>query len=35
MNSYTFEAEGRIVGDIAATGIAGILQGIGAKIQAE
>ncbi len=35
MNFYTFDAEGRIVGDIAATGIAGILQGIGAKIQAE
>ena len=30
MNFYTFDAEGRIVGDVAATGIAGILQGIGA-----
>ena len=29
MNFYTFDAEGRIVGDVAATGIAGILQGIG------
>ena len=30
MNFYSFNAEGKIVGDVAATGIAGILQGIGA-----
>jgi predicted ester cyclase len=30
MNFYTFDADGKIVGDVAATGIAGILQGIGA-----
>ncbi len=30
MNFYAFDADGRIVGDVAATGIAGILQGIGA-----
>ena len=30
MNFYTFDAEGKIVGDVAATGIAGILQGISA-----
>ena len=29
MNFYTFDADGKIVGDVAATGIAGILQGIG------
>ena len=29
MNFYTFNEEGKIVGDVAATGIAGILQGIG------
>jgi predicted ester cyclase len=29
MNFYTFDEEGKIVGDVAATGIAGILQGIG------
>lgn len=30
MNFYTFDADGKIIGDVAATGIAGILQGIGA-----
>ena len=30
MNFYTFDADGKIVGDVAAVGIAGILQGIGA-----
>ena len=30
MNFYSFNDEGRIVDDVAATGIAGILQGIGA-----
>ncbi len=30
MNFYTFDAEGRIVKDVTALGIAGILQGIGA-----
>lgn len=30
MNFYTFDEDGKIVGDVAATGIAGILQGIGA-----
>jgi len=30
MNFYTFDGDGKIVGDVAATGIAGILQGIGA-----
>lgn len=30
MNFYCFDADGRIVDDVAATGIAGILQGIGA-----
>lgn len=30
MNFYSFDAEGKIVDDTAATGIAGILQGIGA-----
>ena len=30
MNFYSFDADGRIVGDVAATGIAGILRGIGA-----
>ena len=30
MNFYTFDGDGKIVGDIAATGIAGILQGVGA-----
>ena len=29
MNFYTFDEEGKIVGDVAATGVAGILQGIG------
>ena len=30
MNFYSFDADGKICNDIAATGIAGILQGIGA-----
>ena len=30
MNFYSFDDEGKIVDDVAATGIAGILQGIGA-----
>lgn len=30
MNFYTLDADGRIINDVAATGIAGILQGIGA-----
>ena len=30
MNFYSFDDEGRIVNDVAAVGIAGILQGIGA-----
>ena len=30
MNFYSFDADGKICKDIAATGIAGILQGIGA-----
>ena len=30
MNFYSFDADGRIVDDVAAVGIAGILQGIGA-----
>ena len=30
MNFYSFDHDGKIVGDVAATGIAGILQGIGA-----
>ena len=30
MNFYSFDTEGKIIGDVAATGIAGILQGIGA-----
>ena len=30
MNFYSFDTDGKIVGDVAATGIAGILQGIGA-----
>ena len=30
MNFYSFNDEGRIIDDVAATGIAGILQGIGA-----
>ena len=30
MNFYSFDGEGRIIDDVAATGIAGILQGIGA-----
>ena len=30
MNFYSFDEEGKIIGDVAATGIAGILQGIGA-----
>ena len=30
MNFYSFDADGKIVNDVAATGIAGILQGIGA-----
>ena len=30
MNFYSFDDEGKIIGDVAATGIAGILQGIGA-----
>ena len=30
MNFYSFDAEGKIIGDVSATGIAGILQGIGA-----
>ena len=30
MNFYSFDADGRICKDVAATGIAGILQGIGA-----
>ena len=29
MNFYTLDADGRIINDVAATGIAGILQGIG------
>jgi hypothetical protein len=29
MNFYSFDDDGKIVGDVAATGIAGILQGIG------
>ena len=29
MNFYTFDEDGKNVGDVAATGIAGILQGIG------
>ena len=29
MNFYTFDAEGKIAGDVAAAGLAGILQGIG------
>ena len=28
MNFYTFDADGKICKDVAATGIAGILQGI-------
>ena len=31
MNFYSFDADGKICKDVAATGIAGILQGIGAK----
>ena len=30
MNFYSFDDEGKIIGDVAAVGIAGILQGIGA-----
>ena len=30
MNFYSFGADGKIIGDVAAVGIAGILQGIGA-----
>ena len=30
MNFYSFDDEGKIVNDVAAVGIAGILQGIGA-----
>ena len=30
MNFYSFDEDGKIVSDVAATGIAGILQGIGA-----
>jgi len=30
MNFYAFDGEGKIIGDVAAAGIAGILQGIGA-----
>lgn len=30
MNFYTFDAEGKIIDDVSAVGIAGILQGIGA-----
>lgn len=30
MNFYSFDGEGKIVNDVAAVGIAGILQGIGA-----
>ena len=30
MNFYSFDADGKICKDVAATGIAGILQGIGA-----
>lgn len=30
MNFYSFDEEGKIVNDVAAVGIAGILQGIGA-----
>jgi len=30
MNFYSFDANGKIINDVAATGIAGILQGIGA-----
>ena len=30
MNFYSFDDDGKIIGDVAATGIAGILQGIGA-----
>lgn len=30
MNFYTLDADGKIIDDVAATGIAGILQGIGA-----
>ena len=29
MNFYAFDEDGKIVDDVAATGIAGILQGIG------
>ena len=29
MNFYTFDAEGKIINDVAAVGIAGILQGLG------
>lgn len=31
MNFYTFDEDGKIIDDVAAVGIAGILQGIGAK----
>lgn len=31
MNFYTFDEDGKIIDDVAALGIAGILQGIGAK----
>ena len=30
MNFYTFDEAGRIIADVSAAGIAGILQGIGA-----
>lgn len=32
MNFYSFDADGKICKDVAATGIAGILQGIGALL---
>ena len=34
MNFYSFNDDGKIIGDVAAAGLAGILQGIGAKISA-
>ena len=34
MNFYSFDDDGKIIGDVAAAGLAGILQGIGAKISA-
>ena len=35
MNFYVFDDEGKIIDDIAATGMLGILQGIGAGEKAE